>query len=87
MVSGGFLGYLSEAHESRKLIIAGVVVSFLAFVVQQSSLDFHRDFSHNDLFHCIQLVALYIFYRAAKILFDKPTVGSPLVRPSEGSEN
>ncbi len=87
MISGGFLGYLRKAHTSRKLIIAGIVVSAVAFMIQQSSLDIHKHFSHDDLFHCVQLVAFYLFYRSAKVLFDKPSVGSPGLETSVASED
>jgi len=87
MISGGFLGYLRRAHTSRKLIIGGILVSAVAFLIQQSSLDIHQHFNHNDLFHCVQLVALYLFYRSAKVLFDKPSPGTPGPETSESSEN
>ena len=87
MISGGFLGYLRKAHQSRKLIIAGIMVSALAFVIQQSSLDIHKHFNHDDLFHCVQMVAMYIFYRAAKVLFDKASPGTPGLGTGEGSKN
>jgi len=87
MISGGFLGYLREAHSSRNLIIGGIAVSLVAFLIQQSSLDIHKHFNHNDLFHCVQLVALCLFYRSAKVLFDKPSAGTPGFETSETGEN
>ena len=87
MISGGFLGYLRKAHTSRKLIIGGIMLSLVAFLIQQSSLDIHKHFNHNDLFHCVQLAALYLFYRSAKVLFDKPSPGTLGPETSETSEN
>jgi hypothetical protein len=78
MISGGFIGFLREAHLSRNYVIAGIGVSFIAFLIQQSSLDIHRHFNHDDLFHCVQMIALYLFYRGAKVLFDKDLVPNPV---------
>ena len=31
----------------------------------------HRHFNHNDLYHVIQIVALYLFYRGGALLVDR----------------
>jgi hypothetical protein len=46
-------------------IFGALVVSVLAAVVQQSGFSLHRHFNHNDLYHLIQMVALWLLYRAA----------------------
>lgn len=51
-------------------ISSGVLISFLAAGVQVSGLDLHRHFNHNDLYHLIQLVALYFWYRGGLLLGD-----------------
>jgi hypothetical protein len=52
-------------------LIAGVAVSLVAGVVQARTLALHRHFNHNDLFHLIQMVALYLFYRGGAMLVDR----------------
>jgi len=52
-------------------IIGGVLVSVVAGLVQARRLGFHRQFNHNDLFHLIQIVAVYLFYRGGVLLVDR----------------
>jgi hypothetical protein len=52
-------------------LIAGVGVSLIAGLVQGRRLALHRHFNHNDLFHVIQIVALYLFYRGGVLLVDR----------------
>ena len=52
-------------------LIAGVVVSLVAGIVQARRLALHRHFNHNDLYHVIQMAALYAFYRGGTSLVDR----------------
>jgi predicted membrane channel-forming protein YqfA (hemolysin III family) len=52
-------------------LVAGVLVSLLAGIVQARRLAPHRNFNHNDLYHVIQMVALYAFYRGGLLLVDR----------------
>ena len=52
-------------------IVAGVIVSLVAGVVQARRVTLHRHFNHNDLYHVIQIVALYFFYRGGEQLVDR----------------
>ncbi|HVT44808.1 MAG TPA: hypothetical protein VMT00_10485 [Thermoanaerobaculia bacterium] len=54
--------------------IGGVLISFAAAAVQQSGLSLHRHFNQNDLYHVIQIAALYCLYRGGLELRDKTTV-------------
>jgi hypothetical protein len=47
----------------RSWILAGVVVSVIAGAVQASGFDLHPHFNHNDLYHVIQIAAMFLFYR------------------------
>lgn len=49
----------------------GVVVSLVAGVVQARGIAPHRQFNHNDLYHVIQIAALYLFYRSGVLLVDR----------------
>ena len=46
-------------------LIGSVAVSVLAALVQQQQIDLHPQFNHNDLYHVVQLVALWMLYRGA----------------------
>jgi uncharacterized protein DUF6962 len=52
-------------------LVAGVGVSLVAGLVQSRRIVFHRHFNHNDLFHVIQMVALYLFFRGGALLVDR----------------
>ncbi|MEO6525751.1 MAG: hypothetical protein ABIP93_03935 [Gemmatimonadaceae bacterium] len=52
-------------------LMVGVVVSLVAGIVQARKLALHRHFNHNDLYHVIQMVALYAFYRGGALLVDR----------------
>jgi hypothetical protein len=49
-------------------MLGAVVVSVLAGLVQQARIAPHRHFNHNDLYHVVQLVAIYLFYRGGLLL-------------------
>ncbi len=51
-------------------ILAGLATSLLASVVQQFGPSLHRHFNHNDLYHLIQMVALWLLYRGALAAVD-----------------
>jgi hypothetical protein len=48
---------------SSRWIAGGIVVSFIAAGIQASGFTLHRHFNHNDLYHVVQIVALYLLYR------------------------
>jgi hypothetical protein len=70
-----FIGALSEMLRRRApgmaWLTAGVVVSLVAGIVQARKLALHRHFNHNDLYHVIQISALYAFYRGGALLVDR----------------
>ena len=51
-------------------ILAGVAASVVAALVQASGLSLHRHFNHNDLYHVIQIGAMFLLYRGARLLSD-----------------
>jgi hypothetical protein len=62
------LSYVSTGSPGAKLIAVGILISFAAAAVQRSGFKLARHFSHNDIYHVIQLVGLYFFYRGALLL-------------------
>ena len=69
------VGAVRETLERRapgmSWLIAGVLVSLAAGVVQARRFAPHRLFNHNDLYHVIQMAALYAFYRGGALLVDR----------------
>lgn len=63
--------YSKWKHKSAPWLIAGVVVSFAAAGVQMSGFTIHQHFNHNDLYHVIQMGAIYLLYRGAGLLKDR----------------
>jgi hypothetical protein len=51
-------------------ITAGVAVAAVAGVIQWARLAPHVHFNHNDLFHVVQMVSLYLLYRGGLLLRD-----------------
>jgi hypothetical protein len=50
--------------------VSGILVSFVASLIQQSGFALHQHFNHNDIFHVIQLLALWLLYRGGRLLDD-----------------
>jgi hypothetical protein len=53
-------------------LLAAVGVSFAGALVQYARMGLHRHFNHNDLFHVVQMLALILFYRAARLSSSRP---------------
>ncbi len=56
---------------SAPWIAAGVAVAAVGAGIQQAGLAPHPYFNHNDLFHVIQIVSMYLFYRGGLLLSDR----------------
>ena len=52
-------------------LVGGVAVSVLGVLVQVRHVAFHRQFNHNDLYHVIEMAALYLFFRGGALLVDR----------------
>lgn len=59
--------HLRKSAASR-WIVASLAISIVAAAVQQSGWALHEHFNHNDLYHLIQIVALWLLYRGGVIL-------------------
>jgi len=62
------LSYVSTGSPGAKLIAIGILISFGAAAVQRSGFKLARHFNHNDIYHVIQLIGLYFFYKGALLL-------------------
>ncbi|HEV7477419.1 MAG TPA: hypothetical protein VGO02_06755 [Burkholderiales bacterium] len=71
--SGSALLIVATLHAIRggppwRWMIGGVAVSVVAAGVQAMHLAPHPHFNHNDLYHVIQIAAMWLFYRGAKLI-------------------
>ena len=55
--------FIRHRKPGSRWVIAGVVVTLLGAVIQQSGFSVHRQFNNNDLYHVIQIVGLYLLFR------------------------
>jgi hypothetical protein len=60
--------WMRQRAASAPWVLASIVVSVLAAAVQQSRLTLHQHFNYNDLYHVIQLIALWLLYRGGRLL-------------------
>ena len=67
MISGALTGPLSRYGRNTRWHAAGLAVSIAGLIIQQGHFSLHPSFNHNDLFHCVQIVALWCFFRGAKL--------------------
>jgi hypothetical protein len=51
-------------------MVPGILVSFLAAAIQQGGWDPSPHFNHNDLYHVIQMAAVYLLYKGGTYLKD-----------------
>lgn len=61
----------SRSANSAPWLIGGVLVTFLAAAVQVNEIAFHHHFNHNDFYHVIQMVGMFLLYRGARVLKDR----------------
>ena len=80
-----FYAGISRSSVSASWLIGGVLVSFLAAAIQVNEIALHRHFNHNDLYHVIQMIGMYLFYRGALTLTDRWTSYPPLSRAPAAS--
>jgi hypothetical protein len=64
---------------STPWVIGSIVVSVLGALVQMSRFTLHEHFNHNDLYHLIQLVALWLLYRGGRL--TNPSTAPPMTPP------
>jgi hypothetical protein len=64
-------GRLRGAEGWRSPVVGGVAVTLAAAGLQQSGIDLHRHFNHNDLQHVVQMGAIWLLFRAGLRLRDK----------------
>ena len=59
--------WLKTKNLSSAYMVSGVIISVIAVGIQQSSLDLHKHFNHNDLYHMVQLAGLLLMYKGVSL--------------------
>jgi uncharacterized protein DUF6962 len=70
MAALAIAGWVRSGAPAAPWLVAAVAVSGAAAAVQLKKVAPHPRFNHNDLYHVIQIVALYLFYRGGLLLVD-----------------
>ncbi len=65
------VAWVQRQVPSAPWIAAGVAAAAAGAAIQQAGLAPHAYFNHNDLFHVIQIVSSYLFYRGGLLLMDR----------------
>src|SRR5215467_1846102 len=73
-IAGCHAAYIRKEDGSMKWVGAGIAVTLLGALVQQTGFRHHADFNHNDAYHLIQILAMYMFFKGASRLRDRPRV-------------
>jgi hypothetical protein len=67
MISAAATGPLSRYGRNTRWLAGGLLLSIAGLAIQQGHFSIHPAFNHNDLFHCVQVVALGLFFRGARM--------------------
>jgi hypothetical protein len=54
--------------------MSGIAVTLIGAIVQSSGFRHNADFNHNDAYHVIQIIGLYLLFKGASRLRDRPGV-------------
>jgi len=74
MIAGCHAAYIKKEDGVVEYLAAGIAVTLIGFLVQMTGFRHNADFNHNDAYHVIQLFALYLFFKGATRLRDRPGV-------------
>jgi hypothetical protein len=68
MISAALRSSFPENGRNAKWLTAGLILSIAGLFIQQGHFSIHPSFNHNDLYHCMQTVALYCFFHGARMM-------------------
>ncbi len=75
MISAALSGPLERDGANTRWLWSGLWLSAAGLAIQIAGISLHERFNHNDLYHCVQSVAFYFFYKGARAT---PRAGSTL---------
>ncbi len=78
-------GGWSKRVAAAPWVLAGILVSLVAALVQQGRVTLHPQFDHSNLFRVIQMIAMYFLFRAGLEMRDQAGEGvAPIGTPARG---
>lgn len=60
-------------REAASWVLAGILASLVAALVQQGRVTLHPQLDHSNLFRLIQMIAMYLLFRAGLEMRDQPS--------------
>jgi hypothetical protein len=63
--------WMKRRDRAAAWIIWGIVISFLGAFIQMQEIGIHRHFNHNDIYHVVQMVGIYCFYRGGLLMHER----------------
>jgi len=66
-----YLVYKRTQDVGNKMVVTGILISFLSITVHSLKLSIHEWFNHKDLAHVIMIVSLIVIYRGASRIVQK----------------
>lgn len=76
VTAGIHAAYVQRKDGTVQWLVSGIAVTLIGATVQGLRLPLNQWFDHNGVYHLIQIVGLYLFYRCACTVHDRP--GLPL---------
>ncbi len=61
-------GWLGKGDIANAWILGGLLVTLCGASFTVTKIGFHQHFNHNDIFHIIQIVGMYLIYRGSMLL-------------------
>jgi Family of unknown function (DUF6962) len=78
-------GGWSKRVAAAPWVLAGILVSLVAALMQQGRVTLHPQFDHSNLFRAIQMIAMYFLFRAGLEMRDQPgEAAAPIGTPARG---
>jgi hypothetical protein len=75
--AGIHAAYVQRKDGTVQWLVAGVAATLVGAAVQRLRLSLSQSLDHNGVYHLIQILGLYLFYRCARTVHDRP--GLPLM--------
>lgn len=59
-----------KRHRGHQWLKFGILVTAIGLLIQQSGWSIYEHLNHNDIYHLVQMVGIYFFYRGVLCLHD-----------------
>jgi len=76
------MAWFRSRAESAPWIVGSICVSVAGALGQQMGVGLHRHFNHNDLYHVIQLLGLWMLYRGGLLVNRLAPTDQPSTQPT-----